>query len=174
MTNWATICRNYKTQRRKIAESQITNDRELVIERVFDAPLDLVYAAWTTPNQIAKWYGPEGFETTVTEFDFRPGGAWRYVMHGPDGNEYPVVGTFKEISSDRIVTIDEFTEPGQAEGPAGTILTTVTFEDIGGKTKLTLTHLHQSVENARRFEEMGAMHGWASSFSRLNEVLAAA
>ena len=109
MTNWATICRNYKTQSRKIAESQITKDRELVIERVFNAPLDLVYAAWTTPNQIAKWYGPEGFETTVTEFDFRPGGAWRYVMHGPDGNEYPVVGTFKEISSDRIVTIDEFT-----------------------------------------------------------------
>jgi uncharacterized protein YndB with AHSA1/START domain len=86
-------------------------DRELVITRVFDAPRELVWKAWTDPKHIAQWWGPKGFTTRVEQMDFRPGGIWRYVMCSPDGTEYPVNGVFREVvPSERIVATDEFDE----------------------------------------------------------------
>ena len=66
-----------------------TSGREIVITRVFDAPRDLVWDAWTDPKQVVQWWGPQGFTTTIHEMDVRPGGVWRHTMHGPDGTEYP-------------------------------------------------------------------------------------
>src|SRR5262245_63539620 len=87
------------------------SDREIVITRVFDAPRDLVWKVWTQPEHVARWWGPRGFTTTVTELDLRVGGRSRYVMKGPDGAEYPVCGVFREIVPfERIVTTDEFGE----------------------------------------------------------------
>ena len=68
--------------------AQDTAARELVITRVIDAPRELVYEAWTDPKHLAQWWGPTGFSTTTRNFDFRPGGVWRFVMHGPDGRDY--------------------------------------------------------------------------------------
>ena len=64
------------------------SERELVITRTFNAPREVVFEAWTDPNHIGHWWGPKGFTLTVLEMDVRPGGVWRYVMHGPDGVDY--------------------------------------------------------------------------------------
>jgi uncharacterized protein YndB with AHSA1/START domain len=151
-------------------------DREIVITRVFDAPRQLVWKAWTQSEHVAKWWGPRGFNTRVTELDLRPGGVWRYVMVGPDGAEYPVKGVFREVvPMERIVTTDEFDEPfdrpGAANLPKGIELTCL-FEDLGRKTKLTLRILHATPEDRRKHEEMGVVPGWGSSFDCLDEYLA--
>jgi uncharacterized protein YndB with AHSA1/START domain len=154
------------------------SDREIVITRVFNAPCKLVFKVWTDPKHVAQWWGPKGFTTRVTELDLRPGGKWRYVMIGPDGTEYPVKGVFREIVPlERIVTSDEFDEGFEkvvnADLPRGIVMTAV-FEDLVGKTKLTLRIMHESVEDRRKHEEMGVIAGWNSSFDCLDEFLAKA
>ena len=69
----------------------------VVVTRVFDAPRALVWRAWTEPKMLAQWFGPRGFTSSVPELDLRVGGALRIVMHGPDGNDYPMQGVFREI-----------------------------------------------------------------------------
>ena len=155
-----------------------SGQREIVITRVFNAPRELVFKAWTDPKHVAQWWGPKGFTTKVTELDLRPGGKSRYVMIGPDGTEYPVKGVFREIVPlERIVTTDEFDEGFEkvvnADLPKGIVMT-VLFEDLDGKTKLTLRIVHESAEDRRKHEEMGVIAGWNSSFDCLDEFLVTA
>ncbi len=135
-----------------------------------------MFKAWTEPKHIAQWWGPKGFTTQVTELDLRPGGKWRYVMIDPDGIEYPVKGVFREVVPlERIVATDEFDEGFDKvmniDLPKGIVTTTI-FEDLDGKTKLTLQIVHESVEDRRKHEEMGIIAGWNSSFDCLDEHLA--
>ncbi|MEH1803616.1 MAG: SRPBCC domain-containing protein [Nostoc sp.] len=152
------------------------SEREIVITRIFNAPRELVFQVWTDPKHVAQWWGPKGFTTRVTELDLRPGGKWRYVMIGPDGTEYPVKGVFREIVPlERIVTSDEFDEGFEkivnADLPRGIVMTAI-FEDLAGKTKLTLQIMHESVEDRFKHEQMGVIAGWNSSFDCLDEFLA--
>lgn len=153
-----------------------TADREIVITRVFDAPRQRVFDAWTLPEEIEQWWGPEGFTTTVTELDLRPGGTSRYVMRGPDGAEYPVKGVFREVvAPERIVTTDEFDEGFELPGvelPQG-IVATMLFEEQGPRTALTLTISHATPADRARHEAMGVVAGWNSSFDCLDAYLAA-
>src|SRR5580704_7290369 len=81
-----------------------TSDREIVVSRVFDAPRQLVWKAWTDPTQIVKWWGPNGFTTTIEEMDVRPGGSWKLIMHSPDGKDFPNRSVFLEVvEPERIV-----------------------------------------------------------------------
>jgi uncharacterized protein YndB with AHSA1/START domain len=151
-------------------------DREIVITRVFDAPRELVFKAWTEPNHVEQWWGPKGFTTRVTKLDLRPGGQSRYVMIGPDGTEYPSEGVFQEIvPPKRIVTTDDFGEGIEqvldADLPQGMIVT-VLFEDLVGKTRLTIQIMHESADDRRKHEEMGVVAGWNSSLDCLEEYLA--
>jgi uncharacterized protein YndB with AHSA1/START domain len=104
----------------------------VTIERVFDAPRELVFQAWTKPEQIAHWWGPRGFTLPICEMEFRVGGKFRFVMRGPDGKDYPFEGAYLEIvEPERIVfqgVIHD--EPGHQ------VWTTVTFADHAGKTNL--------------------------------------
>lgn len=152
------------------------SDHEIVITRIFNAPRELVFKVWTDPAHVAQWWGPKGFTTTVTELDLHPGGKWRYVMRGPDGTEYPVKGVFREIvPPERIVTSDEFDQGFEkvmnTDLPSGIVMTAV-FEDLVGKTKLTLQIIHPTAEDRRKHEEMGVVAGWNSSFDYLDEHLA--
>ena len=79
------------------ASSRPTADREIATSRVFDAPRDLVWEAWTDPKHLARWYGPNGFTVTTHEMDVRPGGVWRLTMHGPDGTDYPNLTRYVEV-----------------------------------------------------------------------------
>ncbi len=151
------------------------NDRELVLTREFDAPVELVWRAWTEPERIAMWWGPRGFATRVEAMDLRPGGVWRYVMVGPDGKEYPACGEFREVTPmRRIITADWFDE--EFEYPADDLpkglVTTVLFDDLGDRTRVTLRVEHATPEDRAKHEKMGVVEGWSSSLDRLAEHLA--
>jgi uncharacterized protein YndB with AHSA1/START domain len=156
--------------------TETQQDCVIIISRVFDAPRELVFKAWTEPKQIEQWWGPAGFTTRVTELDLRPGGQACYVMIGPDGKEYPSKGVFREIVPfERIVTSDEFgdgiEEVLDVDLPQGMVLT-ILFEDLAGKTRVTIQIEHPSVEERRKHEAMGVVAGWNSSLDCLDAFLA--
>ncbi len=147
------------------------NSVEIVIERTFDAPRDLVWKCWTDPEHVAKWWGPHGMKTRVDELDLRPGGSWRFVMLGPDGSEMPQRGVFSEIiEPETIATSAEF-EVG-TDAPHRMKLR-YTFDDLGDKTKMTMIITHASAEERREHEAMGVVEGWNANFDSFDEYLPA-
>jgi len=114
-----------------------TTDRELVITRVIDAPRRLVFKAWTQPEHIARWWGPQGFATIHCEMDVRVGGTYRFGMRSPQGTDHWKRGVYREIvEPERIVFTFAWED---ADGNRGhQLLTTVTFAEQGTKTRLTL------------------------------------
>ncbi len=158
--------------------TQAANECELVLTHVLNAPRALVWKVWTEDEHMAEWYGPKGFNTRVEANDLRPGGAWRYVMIGPDGAEYPSVGVFREIVPlERIVSTDDFGDREEmkkkvADLPEGMVVTTI-FEDEGtDKTKVTVRIMHPTAEERRKHEEMGVVAGWNSMLDCLDDYLA--
>jgi len=151
------------------------SETNITITREFNAPRDLVWQAWTEPEHIAQWFGPEGFSTRVNKYELKNGGRFDYVMIGPDGKEYPGTSVFKEVSpKDRIVATDEFGEDfkaGNPDLPSGMIVTE-TFEDLGSKTRLTISIEHPTAEDKRKHEDMGVVAGWGSTLDKLEKHLA--
>jgi uncharacterized protein YndB with AHSA1/START domain len=151
------------------SEATATTDREIVVTRVFDAPRELVFQAWTDPEQVVQWWGPRGFTTTNHEMDVRPGGVWRFVMHGPDGTDYANRVDFLEVvAPERLVY--EHGPDGESEGLS--FRSTVTFDDEGGKTRLTLRLVFGSAEERDRAVEFGALDGGKQTLKRLAQHLA--
>jgi uncharacterized protein YndB with AHSA1/START domain len=146
-----------------------TEDRELVITRVFDAPRGLVFKAWTEPKRLTRWWGPRGFTTPVCEMDVRPGGAFRFGMRSPQGTDHWLRGAFREIvEPERLVCTwaweDEKGKPGHET------LLTVTFAEHDGKTRLTLRQaVFESVTSRDAHQD-----GWASGLDCLAEYLMSA
>lgn len=127
------------------------NSEDIVITRIFDAPREVVWKAWTDPERVKKWWGPKGFTAPAAKSDFRVGGKYLYLMQSPDGKDYWSTGVYREIDPlNRIVATDSFADeegnivPASQYGMEGDwpleLLVTVTFEDHNGKTKLTLRH----------------------------------
>jgi uncharacterized protein YndB with AHSA1/START domain len=137
--------------------------------RVFDAPRELVWQVWTDPKHLAQWWGPDGFTTTTSAYDARPGGIWRFVMHGPDGRDYQNRITFDEIvKPERIV----YHHGGGDDVEPVQFKVTVTFEDVGGKTKLTMRGVFPSAaERDRVIKEYGADKGMEQTLARLDVYL---
>ena len=137
--------------------------------RVFDAPRELVWQVWTDPKHLAQWWGPDGFTTTTSAYDARPGGIWRFVMHGPDGRDYQNRITFDEIvKPERIV----YHHGGGDDVEPVQFKVTVTFEDVGGKTKLTMRGVFASAaERDRVIKEYGADKGMEQALARLDVYL---
>ncbi len=139
----------------------------LVITRVFDAPRELVFKAWTDPKQVAQWWGPNGFTNPVCELDGRPGGAIRIDMRGPDGVIYPMKGVFHEIvEPERLVFTSSALEDEEGN-PQLAVLTTVTFAEHNGKTKLTLQAVVVKSGPAAAGALAGMEQGWRESLDRL-------
>ncbi len=145
--------------------------RSIIGTRVFDAPRELVFAAFTDPEHLAQWWGPDGFTTTTSKFEFRAGGIWRFVMHGPDGRDYQNRITFDEIiAPERIV----YRHSGGDDVEPVQFKQTLTFEDLGGKTKLTWHGTFPSAEERDRvIKDYGADKGLAQTMARLAEYVAA-
>jgi uncharacterized protein YndB with AHSA1/START domain len=138
--------------------------------RLLDAPRELVWQVWTDPKHLAQWWGPNGFRTTTSAYDLRPGGVWRFVMHGPDGRDYQNRVTFDEIvPPERLV----YHHGGGDDVEPVLFRSTVTFEDIGGtKTKVTLRGVFPSAEErARVIREHHADQGLVQTLSRLADYV---
>ena len=146
-----------------------TSDREILIIRVFDAPRELVFQAWTNPEHVAQWWGPNGFTNTIHEMDVRPGGVWRLTMHGPDGVDYPNKIVFIEVvKPERLV----YTHGGDEGDESEPFHVTVTFDEHGGKTTLALRSLFASAaERDKVVEEYGAVEGGNQTLARFAEFL---
>jgi uncharacterized protein YndB with AHSA1/START domain len=140
--------------------------RELTIVRVFDAPRELVFKAWSSPEHLSRWFGPKLFTVTSCEIDFRAGGVFRFVLRGPDGKDYPFDGSYLEIvEPSRIVFSGNIHDvPGQD------VMTTVTFAEHEGKTKLTVHQTYAFESDATR----GAPIGWSQTLDHLAEFLESA
>ena len=134
---------------------------ELVLTRVFDAPRRLVFEAWTKAEHVSRWFAPRPLTMARCEVDFRPGGAFRFVMHAPDGTDYPFEGAFGEIvPPERIVFTGTVHEGNVA-------VTTVTFVEHEGKTTLTMKQTFAFESDATR----GAKQGWTMTLDQLGEHL---
>jgi uncharacterized protein YndB with AHSA1/START domain len=143
-------------------------DRQIEVSRDYDAPRALVWEAFTDSKHVDKWWGPNGFRTTTESREVKAGGAWRFVMRGPDGRDWPNHITYLEVTKpDRLVYAHG------SDASAADFHTTVTFEALGPrKTRLTLRVVFMSAE-ARRVavEEFGAIEGGKQTLGRLAEQL---
>ncbi len=135
----------------------------LVLTRSFDAPRALVFRAWTDPTDLAQWWGPHGFQTTIHEMTVKPGGRWHYSMRGPDGHDYPFDGVYIEIVEPERLVFD-----GNINGsPEQRVWTEVSFAERGGKTEITVRQLYSFESAATR----GAPIGWSQQLDRLEEFV---
>ena len=144
-------------------------NREMVTTRLLKAPRELVWEVWTDPKHVAAWWGPNGFTTTIMKMDARTGGEWRFIMHGPDGTDFPNFVKFIEmVRPSKLVykhSTDKEDEPGQ-------FVTTVTFETQGNNTLVTLKAVFDSPEDlARVIREHHADSGAVEHLSRLEAYL---
>lgn len=146
-----------------------TSDREIVITRLLDAPRELVFAAYTDPRHAAHWWGPDGFTLTTHQHDLRPGGVWRFIMHGPDGRDYKNITKFIEVTPpERLV----YAHAGEDETADISFHTTVTFEQRGNQTHLTMRSVFPSAEAREHVvREFGAIEGGYQHLARLAEYL---
>lgn len=148
-----------------------TSDREMVITRTVNAPRELVWKVWTEPEHVSKWWGPNGFSTTIETMDVRPGGTWKHTMRGPDGVEYPNFSKFVEVvKPERLV----MQHGGHTEGKkAVSFHATWTFEEVGkNQTKVTLRNVFPSKEELDRvIREFGALEGGKQTLARLDEYV---
>ena len=141
-------------------------NRTLTIEKTFNAPIKLIWDAWTQPEHILKWWAPNGMDIKVIEHEFKVGGKWKYAMPMPDGTAFISEGTYKEIiAPEKIVTSADFKPMTE-----GVELQTL-FEADGDKTKLIFSVIHATPEYCKQQEEMGFYNGWGSAMDRLKKLL---
>jgi uncharacterized protein YndB with AHSA1/START domain len=144
--------------------SAVTLPADLVLRRVFDAPRRLVFDAWTKAEHVLRWFAPKPLTMARCEVDFRPGGVFRFVMHAPDGKDYPFEGVFREIAaSERIVFTGTIHEGNE-------VVTTISFAEHDGKTMLTMHQTYTFESDATR----GAKQGWTMTLDQLGEHLVSA
>jgi uncharacterized protein YndB with AHSA1/START domain len=161
-------------ERTKVVEG--SSNRELVLERVFDAPRETVFKAYTEPERLAEWWGPRGWTLPVCKLDLRPGGVWHYMMRGPNGEESWGKAVYREIvAPSRLVYTDAFSDaegnvaPGMPE-----MLITVELIEQEGKTRLISTTEFSTPEEKQSIIDMGALQGITETWDRLEEYLAKA
>ena len=156
-----------------------TADQGIIIERIIDAPRELVWKAWTEPKRLMSWWGSKNFTAPVYEIDFRPGGKYHYCMRSPEYQDFWGTGVFREIVPlERIVFTDSFSDEqgnvvpathyGMGSDIPSELLVTVTFEELeGGRTRLKLRH-----EGFPPGEDQDMTQaGWNESFDKLAKSL---
>jgi len=159
-------------------KKQTSSTQDLVITRIFDAPRQLVWNAWTDPERFKHWWGPKGFTVPFCKIDLRMGGAFFYCMRSPEGKDYWSTGVYREIvQPEKIICTDCFADEKGNVVPAThygmspdfplEMQVTVTFEEYQGKTKFTLRH----VGIPSGADHDGAQQGWSESFDKLVEYL---
>lgn len=145
-------------------------ERTVTLTRVYDAPRDLVWRAWTDAKHLAHWFGPKGFTSSVPELDVRVGGALHIVMHGPDGNDYPMKGEFREVVPPKRLVFSNIAIDKNGnhllEGE-----TTVIVEEQDGKTRLTLHTRAVGLVPIAPQMLAGMEAGWSQSIDKLDDLV---
>lgn len=149
------------------ANNATDSEREIVLSRTYDAPRELVWQAWTRAEHLARWWGPNGFTTTTSEMEVRPGGVWRFVMHGPDGTDYQNVVEYTEVVAPELLVYNH----GDGENRERDFHVTVTFTAEDGGTTVTSRMLFPTAEERRRAVGFGAVELGKQTFARLVEHL---
>jgi len=140
----------------------------IVFTRTVDAPRELVWKMWTDPKHIANWWGPNGFTNTVRAMEVKPGGVWRFIMHGPDGANYPTRVVYHEVvKPERLV----YELGGDDESNNHTFRATVTFAEREGKTDIRMANKFPSVAARDAVLKFGAVEGGAQTLDRLAAYL---
>ncbi|MCC7438542.1 MAG: SRPBCC domain-containing protein [Armatimonadetes bacterium] len=152
----------------ELNEVAIGQDQEIVFTRVFNAPRQLVFEAWSNPQHLIHWWGPKGFTNTFHHIEVRAGGQWRFTMHGPDGTDYPNLVVFDEIFPHERIAYTH--SPGEENDPDFQV--EAKFEDQGENTRLTLTMRFASTEARNNKVEFGVLEGGAQTLDRLGDALA--
>jgi uncharacterized protein YndB with AHSA1/START domain len=145
----------------------LPTEREVVMTRVFDAPRRLVFDALTEPELLKRWFGPRGWSLVVCEADLKVGGAWRWVLRGPDGRDIGMRGVYQEIMPpERLVSTESFDDyPGES-------LNTLILSEEDGKTTFTITVRYASQEIRDAVIKSDMEHGAAECYDKLAEMLA--
>jgi len=146
-----------------------TNDEGISITRIFDAPREAVWAAWTDPEQVASWSGPRGFEITSNHADLRPGGAWRMAMRSDERGELWQHGVFREVVRPELLVFTTAWEQPD-ETPEHEMVVTIRFAELDGKTEMTFHQTSFTSEQSRDSH----IDGWTQCLDKLGEHLAAA
>jgi uncharacterized protein YndB with AHSA1/START domain len=156
------------------AVSHTTQPPVLTVERVFDAPRELVFKAWTEADRLARWFGPQGWTLPVCTVDLRPGGVWQYCMRGPNGEESWGRAVYREIvPPQRLVYVDAFTDAqGNVIESMPQLRVTTEFVDQDGKTKLTSRSDFASADDLNAVLAMGVVQGMGETWDRLAAYLA--
>lgn len=149
------------------AKLTLPSDREIVIERTFRAPRAAVFELWKEPAAVRAWYPCSTLQFIVCEIDFRVGGRWRWVTRDGSGREYPLSGSYREITRPERISFTQCFEPF----PAGEHVVTLTFEERDGVTHLTQHILHTSRENRDAQLQSGFTRGLDELFARCDELL---
>ena len=149
-----------------------TENRDLELTRLIDAPRHKLYRAWTEPDLLKQWFAPLPWTTPHAELNVRPGGGNLIVMRGPDGNEFPNRGVYLEVvPNERLVFTDAYTTAWEPSAkPFMTVI--LTFEDEGGKTRYTARVRHWTVADREAHEKMGFHEGWGRCADQLVELVA--
>lgn len=145
-----------------------TTDREIIITRVFDAPRDLVFQAFTDPEHVDHWYGPRGFTTTTSAMDLKVGGAWHFVMRHSEYGEFKNRVVYHEIVRPERL---RYTHDSGMDGDPAAFAVTVTFEETAGKTKVTMRSVFPSTAELERVKGFGAVEGGNQTLERLADWL---
>jgi uncharacterized protein YndB with AHSA1/START domain len=157
-----------ETTRSKL-QITLPSDREILLTRVFAAPRRLIFEAISHPEHIVRWWGPHGSTLTVVVMDMRPGGSWRFVLKGPDGQEHPFKGVYREIvPPERVVQTFIYDVEGIRDHEA---LETLTLTEHEGKTTLTVNVLHKTKEARDGHLQSGMEAGAGQTYDRLEELL---
>ncbi len=140
--------------------------RTIELSRVFNFPVAEVFMAYTNVEALEQWWGPNGFTTTTHSLNFSVGGSWNFIMHGPDGTDYPNFIKYKEIVKDKKISFDHGTSAADIH-----FQTTVVFEDLGGKTKIIHTVVFPTPEACEAVKKFGAVEGGKQTLARLEKYL---
>ena len=142
-------------------------DREILIERVFDGPRELVFQACTDPELIPQWWGPRRLTTTIEQMDVRPGGKWRFLQRDAEGNEFGFRGTYLEVMPPTRL-VDTFVFDPY---PDHTMVETLDLHDLGAATRMTVSAMYESREARDGMLSSGMAAGITESHQRLDELL---
>ncbi|RJQ61675.1 MAG: polyketide cyclase [Stygiobacter sp.] len=141
-----------------------TEDREIKIFRVLNAPIELVWKVWTDSNHIANWWGPRGFTNTITKMEVEPGGEWDLIMHGPDGTDYKNKSIFTEVIKHKKLVYEHQSSPK--------FIASIEFESAGSKTNLSWHMLFESKEQfIQVVKTFKADEGLKQNVDKLEEYL---